>query len=101
VAIGKLLAATLLALLVGVQALEATGQWDLTLQDTDDETAIVTVALCIGAALVMAAAIRPRLSPSEERSVIVPVRTTSLPGFLLSQPAGSAFSGSRSLSLRI
>jgi hypothetical protein len=61
---GTLLAATLLTLSIGLQIVEATGRWDRTFQDTGDETVIVTVVLCIGAALVFAATIRPRASLS-------------------------------------
>jgi hypothetical protein len=60
--IGTLLAATLLTLAIGLQVLEATGRWDRTFQDTGDEAAIVTVVLCIGAALVVAAVTRPHIS---------------------------------------
>jgi hypothetical protein len=56
ITIGKLLAATLLTLCVGLQVLEATGRWDHTIQDTGDEAVIVIVVLCIGAALGVAAA---------------------------------------------
>jgi hypothetical protein len=79
VTVGKLLAATLLTLCVGVQALEATGRWDRMLQDTSDEAVIVTVVLCIGAALLAAGALRRRLSPSmiwSAIAVIVSARWT-------------------------
>ena len=82
VTIGKLLAATLLTLCVGVQALEATGRWDRTFQDTGDEAVIVTVVLCIGAALVAAGALRRRLSPSTISSAIVGIDSTSLTVFV-------------------
>jgi hypothetical protein len=100
IAIGKLLAATLLTLFVGVQALEATGRWDGTFHDTGDEAVIVTVVLCIGAALLAAGAIRHRLSPSTIPLAIVGIRPTSLP--VLEPPAvRSTLSTSPPLSLRI
>jgi hypothetical protein len=70
ITIGKLLAATLLTLCVGVQALEATGRWDGTFQDTGDEAVIVTAVLCIGAALIAAGALRCRLAPSTVSAAI-------------------------------
>src|SRR5262249_53083154 len=79
--IGRLLAATLVTLCVGVQALEATGRWDRTIQDTGDEAVVVTVVLCIGAALVAARALRRRLLPSTGRPTIVAACVTSLPLF--------------------
>jgi hypothetical protein len=100
VTIGKLLAATLLTLCVGVQALEATGRWDGTFHDTGDEAVIVTVVLCIGAALLAGGALRHRLSPSTMPPVIVGTRSTSLPVF--EPPAvRSALSTGPPLSLRI
>jgi hypothetical protein len=100
ITIGKLLAAALLTLCVGVQALEASGHWDRTFQDTGDEAVIVTVALGIGAALLAAGAIRHRLSPTAIPSAIPGIRSTSLPAF---EPPGvcSALSTSPPLSLRI
>jgi hypothetical protein len=71
IGVGKVLAATLLTLCLGVQALEATGSWDRTFQDTGDEAAIVSVVLCIGAALAVACAARPRASLSAIQSPIV------------------------------
>jgi hypothetical protein len=46
--VGKLLAATLLTLCIGVQVLEASGRWDRALKDTKDEAIIVLVVLRIG-----------------------------------------------------
>ena len=77
VTIGTLLAATLLTLSIGLQVLEATGRWDRTLQDTGDEAIIVTVVLCIGAALVVARVVRPRLSLSPVAGPVVTLRTTN------------------------
>ncbi|HMF97553.1 MAG TPA: hypothetical protein VKE96_24805 [Vicinamibacterales bacterium] len=98
--IGRLLAATLLALCIGVQALEATGRWDQTFQDTGDEAIIVTAVLCIGAALVVAGAMRHRVSLSVITSPIPAARAADLPRFV--PPAAcSASSASPPLSLRI
>jgi hypothetical protein len=98
--LGKLLAATLLTLCVGAQALEATGRWDRTFQHTGDEAIIVTVVLCIGAALTVAAATRRRVSLSAIQSPISAVRLTPPPLFV-PPTACSAFSASPPLSLRI
>jgi hypothetical protein len=100
VTIGKLLAATLLTLCVGVQALEATGRWDRTFQDTGDEAVIVTVVLCVGTALLAAAAIRRRLAPAATSSAIVPLSTRSRPVPILATASPSRNS-SPPLSLRI
>jgi hypothetical protein len=100
VTIGKLLAATLLTLCVGVQAREATGRWDRTLQDTEDEAAIVTAVLCIGAALFAAGAIGQCLAPSTNRSAFVGISSTPLPVFVPTT-GSSPLSTSPPLSLRI
>ena len=99
VTIGKLLAATLLTLCVGVQALEATGRWDRTLQDTGDEAVIVTIVLCVGAALIAAAVARDRLTPSAVPIAIITSSATSLPVFGVS--ARQTVDTSPPLSLRI
>jgi len=100
IVIGKLLAVALLTLCVGVQALEASGRWDRTFQDSGDEAVIVTVALCIGAALLVAGAIRRRLSPTAVPSAIPGVRSTA-PAAFEPPAAGSVGSTSPPLSLRI
>jgi hypothetical protein len=84
-----LLAAMLLTLSVGLQVLEATGRWDRTFHDTGDETVIVTVVLCIGAALAAAAVIRPRISLSAIHSPLVSQLATA--------PAAAGRSGGVSL----
>jgi hypothetical protein len=100
ITIGKLLAAALLTLCVGVQALEASGHWDRTFQDSGDEAVVVTVALCISATLWAAGAIRRRLSPPAIPSAIPVIRSTSSAAF---EPPGvrSDLSTSPPLSLRI
>ncbi|HJZ73758.1 MAG TPA: hypothetical protein VKE51_18580 [Vicinamibacterales bacterium] len=100
VTISRLLAATLLALCVGVQALEATGRWDRTFQDSGDEAIVVTVVLCIGAALVVAGATRHTVVLTAVRSRHAVVRRTPLSLFASSAPL-SASSTSPPLSLRI
>ena len=71
----KLLVAGLLTLCIGLQVLEASGRWDRSLKDTADEAVIVTVVLCIGAALVAAGVLLTRLRPTRVSSPIVPART--------------------------
>jgi hypothetical protein len=98
--ISKLLAAALLMLCVGLQALEATGRWDRTLQDAGDEAVIVAVVLCVGAALVVASRTHNRVSLSLIHSPIPPVRLTSQ--IALVPPAATpALGASPPLSLRI
>ena len=69
--VGKLLAATLLVLCIGVQVLEASGHWDRALKDSNDEAIIVVVVLCIGAALGAAGAVLARVRPERILSQIV------------------------------
>jgi len=98
--IGTLLAATLLTLSIGLQVLEATGRWDRTFQDSGDEAAIVTIALCIGAVLVVAAVTRPHISLA---AIAAPVVVRPAAGFELfaSLGAPSLVEASPPLSLRI
>ena len=72
----KLVVAGLLTLCIGLQVLEASGRWDRALKDTADEAVIVTVVLCIGAALVASGALLTRLRPIRVSSPIVLARTT-------------------------
>ena len=97
--IGKLLAATLLTLCVGVQALEATGRWDRTFQDSGDEAVIVTVVLCIGAALLVAVVMRPGMATTTALTTIAAL-VTSLP-LSVHPTTHSTISASPPLSLRI
>jgi hypothetical protein len=99
VTVGKLLAATLLTLCIGLQALEASGRWDRTFQDAGDEAIIITVVLCIGAAVVVAGASRHRVCLSAARSPIIVIRSTQLSLFI--PPTCLAFSTSPPLGLRI
>jgi heme A synthase len=49
----KWLIVALLALCVGVQMLEASGHWDRTFRDANDEAGVVVVVLCIGIAIAL------------------------------------------------
>jgi hypothetical protein len=99
VTIGRLLAATLLTVAIGLQILETTGRWDGTLQDTGDEAIIVTVVLCVGAALVAARAARHSISLSVVSLVTAPLARPVR--VLLLMSARSSFPTSPPLSLRI
>ena len=97
--IGTCLAVTLLTLAIGLQVVEATGQWDRSFQDTADEAVIVTLVLCVGAALVVAAVTRPRISLSVIHAPVV-IRLAA--AFECVSPVGAASSNtSPPLSLRI
>ena len=85
VTIGTVFAAILLTLCIGLQVLEATGQWDGTLQDTGDEASIIAVVLCIGTALVVAGVKRYRVSLSAIQSRLLVV--TSRGSFVSVRPA--------------
>ena len=98
VAVGRLLAGTLLTLCIGVQALEATGLWDQTLTDASDEAAIVAMVLCVGAAVAVARAPRHRLSFSRSRSEVVVGSTTPA---VSAHTSRTAFSTSPPLARRI
>jgi len=98
--VGTLLAATLLTLAIGLQVLEATGRWDRTFQDAGDEAVIVAVVLCVGAALVAAAALRPRISLSALHTPVV-IRLDAACRFLAPPGARSTATTSPPLSLRI
>jgi hypothetical protein len=63
----KLIAAAIVTVCIGLQALEATGRWDRTLVDSQDEAAIVTAVLCIGMAVVVARTVQAALSPRAVR----------------------------------
>jgi len=97
--LGTWLIAVLVTLCLGLQVLEATGRWDHALQDTSDEAVIVAIALCIGSSIIVAAAMRTRLSLPVMRSIIVCGGTAqrSLPP----DDLPSIFCDSPPLSLRI
>lgn len=100
ITIGKLIVAALLTLCIGLQALEATGRWDRTIQDTGDEAVIVTIVLCVGAAFVVAGAARPRIALAAITSPVEMIRSTLLLQFI-SPTTNSIVSGSPPPGLRI
>jgi hypothetical protein len=97
---GTLLPATLLTLCVGLQVLEASGQWDRTLKDAGDEVIIVTVALCIGSGLVAARVLRHVFSLSRLPLLAVVVPTAAENRFV-PPPAALVRSTSPPVGLRI
>ena len=97
--IGTLLAAVLVTLCIGLQVLEATGRWDRDFQETGDEAVLVSVVLCIGTALVVASAVRPR-APRLSATLFNIFLATLLPLSGL-PPSCSAFGTSPPISLRI
>jgi hypothetical protein len=98
--IGTWLAVTLLTLAIGLQVVEATGHWDRSFQDTADEAVIVTLVLCVGAALVVAARTRPRITLSVIHAAVVLRLATA---FECLWSAGAAFASNTSppLGLRV
>jgi hypothetical protein len=98
--VGRLLAAILLALCIGVQVLEASGKWDRALEDTSDEAIIVVVVLCIGAAVAKAGTLlaRVRLSRIASHIVLTAMSPSVWPSSLL---AISSSYASPPVSLRI
>jgi len=51
ITVGKVFASILLTLCIGIHVLEASGRWDQTFQDANDEAVIVAVILCVGVAV--------------------------------------------------
>jgi hypothetical protein len=98
--VGKLLAATLLVLCIGVQVLEASGRWDRALKDTNDEAIILVVVFCIGAAVAMAGALLTHVRPARIVSHVV-LAATSLSLWPASRLAISSSCASPPVSLRI
>ena len=98
--VGKLLAATLLVLCIGVQVLEASGHWDRAAKDTNDEAIIVVVVLCIGAAVAAAGALLVYARPARTTSHIV-LAATSRSLWPASRLAISSTCASPPVSLRI
>lgn len=97
--ISRLFAAILLTVSIGVQVLEATGRWDRTFQDSGDEAVLVAVVFCIGAAVLLAGAVRPRVSLSRVDDPIGFRLATALT--LLPRLDAPSFSSSPPLSLRV
>jgi hypothetical protein len=93
ITVGKLFASILLTLCIGIHVLEASGRWDQTFQDANDEAVIVAVILCVGVAVSGAGArasalrltrIRQPLSSVQAR---IPVRAPDSLSTLLSAAA--------------
>jgi len=69
----KFAVAALLTLCVGVNVLEASGRWDRTFRDANDEAGVVAVVLCVGIAVVTAGAMLARFRGSATSSQWTPV----------------------------
>jgi len=67
------LLAVLIVLGLGVQLLEASGHWDRTFKDANDEIGVVAVVLCIGIAISLIAAIVKRLRPSHTPGITISI----------------------------
>jgi hypothetical protein len=74
----KLILAVLLALCVGVQLLEASGRWDLTLRDANDEASIVVVVLCVGVAVAVVARLVANVRPARTAVSVLLLRVASV-----------------------
>jgi uncharacterized membrane protein len=95
----RLMLAVLLALCVGVQLLEASGRWDLTLRDANDEASIVVVVLCVGVAVAVVARFVANVRPSGSAArVLIPCLTCAT---CSQTPLGFVCWNSPPLSLRI
>jgi len=72
--VGKLSAAVLLTVCIGVQLLEVSGRWDRTIRDANDEAGLVALILCVGLAVTTAGTLRSRIRLSRSVSHTVVVR---------------------------
>ena len=88
----RLIAAVLLTLCVGVHILEASGRWDGTFADANDEAGIVAVVLCIGIAIAVAGSVLARLFAHTRGALIAapPIGSLRLPVFRFPLPASIA-----------
>lgn len=71
----KLLIVCVLALCAAIYVAELSGHWDQRIQDTNDEAAVVAIVLCVGAALLVAAARRHTGQPDRRVSQFRRVNT--------------------------
>ena len=74
----KLFVAAMLALCVGIYALEFSGHWDRSIQEANDEAGIVAVVLCIGATLFAVGTLLQRIPRSQVDSWFVTAESTPL-----------------------
>jgi uncharacterized membrane protein required for colicin V production len=74
--------AAMVALAVGVQILEASGRWDKTLQEANDEAGLVAIVLCIGVAIATANAFRQVIASSTRRVQYLVVSASTAVRFL-------------------
>ena len=65
---GRLLVAVLLTIAAAVCVAELSGRWDQTLKDANDEAGLVSIVLCVGAAVSAAGAALQNVRPGTARA---------------------------------
>jgi hypothetical protein len=85
---------------VGIHAVEVSGRWDQTLQDANDEAAIVAVVLCVGVAVAAARGVLKFVHADRSRGAVV-FAAPPLSVFPHSRPLHASFSGPPVLPLRV
>jgi hypothetical protein len=87
----KLFVAVLLVLCIAIHALEASGHWDRTLHEANDEAGLIAVVLCVGLALFVAGTLLDRLrSASVVPRSIIAASTPLHDTFRVVQPASTS-----------
>ena len=77
----------MLVLCIGVQLLEASGRWDRTIPDANDEAGIVAIVLCIGIGVGVARLLLARIRGPRSVQALAPTLTTrvfsTVPSFIV------------------
>ena len=89
---GRLLVAVLLTIAATVCLAELSGRWDQTLKDANDEAGLVSIVLCVGAAVSAAGAALQNVRPGTARARRYPAiafRTERCTSHVIPLPAGN------------
>jgi len=89
---GRLLVAVLLTIAAAVCVAELSGRWDQTLKDANDEAGLVSIVLCVGAAVSAAGAALQNVRPGTARARHHPAiafRTERCTSHVIPLPAGN------------
>ena len=97
----KLFVVGLLSACVGVHVLEASGRWDRSLTDANDEAGIIAIVLCVGVAISFAGTVlkATRLVRLDSRLALMPTNTGVQPTSFV--PLASSTPASPPLPLRV
>jgi hypothetical protein len=89
---GRLLVAVLLTIAAAVCVAELSGRWDQTLKDANDEAGLVSIVLCVGAAVSAAGAALQNVRPGTahaRRHPAIAFRTERCTSHVIPLPAGN------------